>query len=259
MFHVKHSEKKPAKTLADSGNRGDRREPIKIDPEQIAAEVRKRLAPVLPAIGVVAKSAAFLDRIERLAAMLALWGQKINLTANPTDPGEIVYHVFDSLMPLSMLVGSQALRLRPGFEPERRVLDIGSGAGFPGLVIAAAINAQVTLVEARRKRATFLGEAALEMGLRKVTVETARVETLKLERGFDLVTARAVGNPAELFKTAGRGLRPGGVLMLYVSSAQKFDEHAAEVAGLENRTIEGYELRLGDEVVSRAVATWIRR
>ena len=60
------------------------------------------------------------------------------------------------------------------------MLDIGSGAGFPGLVIAAAINASVTLVEARRKRATFLTEAVIEMGLKNVRVECARAESLEL-------------------------------------------------------------------------------
>jgi len=48
--------------------------------------VRAQLAPALSAIGVIAKNSEFLDRIERFAATLALWGPKINLTAHPTDP-----------------------------------------------------------------------------------------------------------------------------------------------------------------------------
>src|SRR5258708_12535545 len=120
---------------------------------------------------------------------------------------------------------SKILRLGPGFDRERRFLDVGSGAGFPGLVIAAAINAQVTLVEARRKRATFLNEAIVEMGLRNARVELSRAESLDVSAGFDLMTARAVGSPVEMFKLAGRALHPRGALMLYVSASQKFDDY----------------------------------
>jgi len=204
MFHVKGTIKKAKKKAAN--------------PEQVAANVRAQLAPALSAIGVISKNSEFLDRIERFAATLALWGPKINLTAHPTDPHEIVFHVFDSIIPISLAVTSKILRLG-GFDRERRFLDIGSGAGFPGLVIASAINAQVTLVESRRKRATFLNEAIIEMGLRNAHVETMRAESLDVRAGFDLMTARAVGIPVDLFKLAGRALHPGGVLMLYISGA----------------------------------------
>jgi 16S rRNA (guanine527-N7)-methyltransferase len=219
MFHVKRSIKKGRKKAAN--------------PEQIAANVRAQLAPALSAIGVIAKNSEFLDRIERFAATLALWGPKINLTAHPSDPDEIVFHVFDSIIPVSLVVNSKILRLG-GFDRERRFLDVGSGAGFPGLVIASAINAHVILVESRRKRASFLNEAIIEMGLRNAHVETMRAESLDVRDGFDLVTARAVGSPAEMFKLAGRALHPGGVLMLYISAAQNFDatRDAARASGL---------------------------
>ena len=246
MFHVKRSVKKA------------RKKPL--NPEEIAAEVRARLGPALSAIGVISKNSEFLDRIERFAATLAVWGPKINLTAHPSDPDEIVFHIFDSIIPVSLVVSSKILRLG-GFDRERRFLDIGSGAGFPGLVIAAAINAQVTLVEARRKRATFLNEAIIEMGLRNAHVETMRAESLDVGNGFDLITARAVGSVSEMFKLAGRALHPGGVLMLYVSAAQNFEAEAdaARAAGLVDPSISGYDLRHGREVANRAVATWRRR
>ena len=232
-------------------------------PDEIGASVRAKLAPAISAVGVIAKNSEFLDRIERMAATLALWGPKINLTAHPRDPDEIVFHVFDSIIPVSIAVSAKILRLSTRLDRERRFLDIGSGAGFPGLVIAAAINAQVTLVEARRKRATFLSEAVVEMGLRNVRVECVRAESLDVSAGFDLVTARAVGNPAGILKVAGRALHPGGVLMLYVSAAQEFDDDASAAAaaasGLVDGSVAGYDLRHGRQVTSRAVATWTRR
>ncbi len=232
-------------------------------PDEIGAAVRAQLAPAISAIGVIAKNSEFLDRIERLAATLALWGPKINLTAHPSDLGEIVFHVFDSIIPVSIAVSSKILRLSARLDRERRFLDIGSGAGFPGLVIAAAIRAQVTLVEARRKRATFLSEAAVEMGLRNVRVVCGRAESLDVSDGFDLVTARAVGNPVAIFEIAGRALHPGGVLMLYASAEQKFDDNenagAAAAAGLVDPSVAGYDLRHGRHLMSRAIATWIHR
>jgi len=247
----------PAKVLRPKKKRA-------LTPDQIAAAVRAQLAPAISATGVIANTVQFLNRIERMAATLAVWGPKINLTAHPRDPDELVFHVFDSIIPVSIAVSSKILRLANRLDRERRFLDIGSGAGFPGLVIAAAINAQMTLVEARRKRATFLSEAAVEMGLSNVHVECARAESLDVSGGFDLVTARAVGNPSGIFEIAGKGLHPGGVLMIYVSAEQKFDDDAGAVAaataaGLVDGTVAGYDLRHGKQVMRRAVATWTRR
>jgi 16S rRNA (guanine527-N7)-methyltransferase len=230
-----------------------------LTPDEIAAAVRAQLAPAIAPLGVVSNTVQFLNRIERMAAMLAVWGPKINLTAHPQDPDEIVFHVFDSIIPVSLAVSSKILRVGR----VHRVLDIGTGAGFPGLVIAAALNAQVTLVEARRKRATFLSEAAIEMGLQSVRVECARAESLELRDSFDLVTSRAVAaNPAGLIQIAGRSLRLEGVLMLYLSADQRFDEGAgasAAAAGLVDAAISGYDLRHGQQTMHRAIATWTRR
>ena len=227
-------------------------------PDQIAVEVRTQLAPAIAPLGVIGNTVQFLNRIERMAATLAVWGPKINLTAHPGDPDEIVFHVFDSIIPISISASTRIIRL----DRVHRVADIGSGAGFPGLVIAAALNVQVTLVEARRKRATYLSEAAIEMGLHNVRVECARAESLELRESFDVVTSRGVGKRETLFEIAGRALRREGVLMLYVSADQKFeqaDEDQAAKAGLVDGMLGVYDLRHGGDVYRRAVATWVRR
>jgi 16S rRNA (guanine527-N7)-methyltransferase len=251
---VKHKSKAKA-----SKKRAPKAAPRKksLTPEQIAAAVRAQLAPAVAPLGVVANTVQFLDRIERMAATLAIWGPKINLTAHPKDPDEIVFHVFDSIIPISIAASSKTLRLAR----THRILDIGSGAGFPGLVIAAAINVQVTLVEARRKRATYLTECAIEMGLKNVRVECARAESLDVRDSFDLVTSRAVASPT-VFEIAGRALHREGVLMLYVSADQKFDDAAnakAASLGLVEANISGYDLRHDKQMMHRSVATWTRR
>ena len=253
---MKH--KRPAETLKEAKPKAAARKKA-LTPEQIGAAVRAQLAPAVAPLGVVSNTHQFLDRIERMAVMLAVWGPKINLTAHPQDPDEIVFHVFDSIIPISIAASSKILRL----ERAHRVLDIGSGAGFPGLVIAAAINAHVTMVEARRKRATYLSEAAIEMGLHNLRVECARAGSLDLHEQFDMVTSRAVGNPAALIEIAGRALhREGGVLMLYVSAEQKLDETVAakaSAAGLTEGAVSAYDLRHGRVTVQHAIATWVRR
>ncbi|MGH7925056.1 MAG: 16S rRNA (guanine(527)-N(7))-methyltransferase RsmG [Candidatus Binatus sp.] len=230
-----------------------------LTPEQVACEVRAQLAPAIAPLGVIANTVQFLNRIERMAATLAVWGPKINLTAHPREPDEIVFHVFDSIIPVSIAASARILRL----DRVHRVLDIGSGAGFPGLVLAAAINAHVTLVEARRKRATYLSEAAIEMGLQNVRVECARAESLDLHETFDLVTSRAVGDPIGLIEIAGKALhREGGVLMLYLAADQRPDDKtdsAAASAGLVDGIVSAYDLRHGKQVMRRAAATWTRR
>ena len=252
---MKHKSKTKAPT-----KRASKAAPRKkaLTPEQIAAAVRAQLAPAIAPLGVVSNTVQFLDRIERMAAMLAVWGPKINLTAHPLDPDEIVFHVFDSISPISIAASAKILRLGR----THRFLDIGSGAGFPGLVLAAALNASVTLVEARRKRATYLTETAIEMGLHNVRVECVRAETLDVRDGYDVVTSRAVGNPLALFEIAGRALRVEGVLMLYVTADQEFDqvtEDAANKAGLFDGIRSVYDLRHGRDVFHRAAATWTRR
>jgi len=101
------------------------------------------------------------------------------------------------------------------------------------------------------------------MGLRNVRVQCARAESLDVRDGFDLITARAVGNPVGIFEIAGRALHPGGVLMLYAGAEQKFDDNenagAAAAAGLVNPAVAGYDLRHGRQMMRRAVATWTRR
>jgi 16S rRNA (guanine527-N7)-methyltransferase len=178
---------------------------------------------------------AFPGRIEKLASTLALWGAKMNLTAHPDDPEEIGFHVIDCLMPL-LLAADQSSILFDRFAEGRAILDLGSGAGFPGLVFAAASLANFTLVESRRKRVSFLNVAVAEMGLRNVLVEAMRAEDFPPSRRFDLVTARAFGDSTEFFALAATLLKPDGLAMLYANPSQNFDPKVERIPyNLERR------------------------
>ena len=190
------------------------------EPNEIGASVQDLVGLFLQT-GFYSTSATFLNRIGILARNLAMWGSRMNLTAHPEDPEEIALHVIDSLMPL--VLSHDLPSLGNVLRSEDEILDLGSGAGFPGLVLASACDAHFTLVESRRKRASFLQVAIGEMGLRNVILEPRRAEEMDLAARFDLVTARAFGDAGEFFALASEALKPGGLAMLYANPTQRFD------------------------------------
>lgn len=191
-----------------------------------------RDTPPLPADAVralddgLAALALALDRPARTAIethlrLLLAWTDAINLTALRDPVAAVTGHVIDSLAGVSHMDG----------RPADRLLDLGSGGGYPGLPLAVAIpNARVTLLEPIRKKARFLEVvvAATDLGDR-VSVTTARAEDLAadpMQRGtLDIVTARAVATMADLVELAFPLLRPGGALL-----AWKRGDIAAELA-----------------------------
>lgn len=120
-----------------------------------------------------------LARLKAYADLLTDWSARHNLVAKSTLPDLWHRHIWDSA------------QLAPLLPPDTRTLaDLGSGAGFPGLVLAAMRpEIAVTLHEATAKKCAFLQAAADRMGLH-VTIENARMEELP-RRPFDVVTARA--------------------------------------------------------------------
>ncbi len=129
------------------------------------------------------------ESVERLAfyfSELLKWSKKVNLIAKGTEPGQILEnHFIDSLTILPLLNGAGS-----------NLLDIGSGAGFPGLVCKAARpDLAVTLVEPRYKRASFLGHVIRTLGLGGVNMLTCRVEDeaqLPSDYPFSHITGRAI-------------------------------------------------------------------
>ena len=142
-----------------------------------------------------------LARLKAYADILADWNARHNLVAKSTLPDLWQRHMWDS---------AQLTALVP---PEARTLaDLGSGAGFPGLVLAAMQpELQVTLHEATTKKCMFLTAAAERMGLH-VTVENARMED-RPQKPFDVVTARACAPLPLLLDYAYRFTGPNSVCL----------------------------------------------
>lgn len=106
------------------------------------------------------------------------------------------------------------------------VLDIGSGAGLPGIVLAMLLpDAQVTLLEPMARRVAFLSECVADLDLGNVRIRRARAEEVAGEFAADVVTARAVAPLGRLAGLAVPLLRPGGIVL-----AMKGEQAAAEAA-----------------------------
>lgn len=164
-------------------------------PEQVEAGAGQRCplpdAPTLPH-SVAAKLEHFLE-------LLLRWNARINLVADRGADAIRSRHIADSLQLLPLLP--------PG---DGALGDLGSGGGFPGLVLAIATGRETHLVESDRRKAAFLTEAAGRLGLTRLRVHPQRIEAARLPP-LAVLTARALAPLAELLPDAARLLAPGGI------------------------------------------------
>jgi len=171
-------------------------------------------------------------RLHEYAALLARWTQRISLISRGDEAHVWERHVLDSL------------RLVPLIPPGTpRAIDLGSGAGLPGLVLALATGIPFDLVEADRRKAAFLLEAQ-RVTAAPVQVHNARIEQVQLDPA-PLVTARALAPLPVLLGLAAPLLAPGGIC-LFPKGVRVADELAsaraawrfdAELAGPANSPV----------------------
>jgi 16S rRNA (guanine527-N7)-methyltransferase len=169
-------------------------------------DVAIRLADGAAELGVVLHVAA-IEKLERYLQLLLAWNARINLTS-VTDPVEVVdRHFLDSLAILPLLTGARTL------------IDIGTGAGFPGAVAAIARpDLRVTLVEATQKKVAFLRTLKRELGI-DVEPVAARDEALPANT-FDAAVSRATWDPSIWLEHGARFVGAGGVLIAMQTAAQ---------------------------------------
>jgi 16S rRNA (guanine527-N7)-methyltransferase len=171
-------------------------------------------AAVLAALDVSRETTA---RLDTYAALLTKWNPAINLVAKSTLPEFWTRHILDS---------AQLLKLAPN--SARHWADLGSGGGFPGLVIAILAaekrpELQVTLVESDLRKATFLNTVVRETGL-STRVCAERVESLPPLKA-DVLSARALAPLGDLLAHAERHLAEGGLAIFPKGAA-----HESEIA-----------------------------
>ncbi len=148
--------------------------------------------------------------------LLLQWAAKINLTAIIDPEAMIDRHFCDSLA-LWPALGLTTSATIPG---TKRLLDIGSGAGFPGVPLKImAPQISLTLLEPRQKRAAFLQVLITALGCSKSQVITALSE-LSGGTAYDWIVARGVGRPDELVEQTINFLAPDGCFAFYMSERQ---------------------------------------
>ena len=154
------------------------------------------------------------ESLARYLELIAKWNRVHNLTAVRETEQMVVLHVLDSLSLLPHLDGVETL------------LDVGSGPGLPGIPVAIARpDLAVTLLDASHKKAAFLEQAKVELGLANVSVACERVEAWKTERRFDAVVSRAFADLVDFVDQAQRLVAPGGTLIA-MKGVHPFEELA---------------------------------
>lgn len=173
-------------------------------------------------------------------ALVAKWNQVYNLTAVREPQQMLTQHLLDCLAavaPLQQHLAGQGARAR--------VLDVGSGAGFPGVVWAVACGPalSVVCVDAVAKKAAFVAQVAAELGLKHLSGLHARVESLS--GPYDLIVSRAFATLGDFVQGSRQALAPGGVwlamkgrrpqdeLQALPADIEVFREDRLEVPGLE--------------------------
>ena len=144
------------------------------------------------------------DQLLEYVSLLTQWSKTYNLTAIREPRAIMSHHVADCLAVAAPL--GRALNGRS----YRRLADVGSGAGLPGIVLAVALpSLDVTCVESVGKKAAFIRHAAAALGLANVEVEARRVEEIAYTQ-YDLITSRAFSTLAAFVKMTSQLLEPNG-------------------------------------------------
>ncbi|WP_417449109.1 16S rRNA (guanine(527)-N(7))-methyltransferase RsmG [Kordiimonas sp.] len=146
-----------------------------------------------------------LDRLETYAGLLAKWQKAKNLVANSTLEAMWQRHFLDSAQLAPLLVEAYG-------ERELSMLDIGSGAGFPGLVLSAIGVGHAHMVEANGRKCVFMNQVSRETSA-PATIHNARIEALE-PFPVDIITSRACARVLQLINWAGPFLGEGTEMWL---------------------------------------------
>ena len=189
------------------------------------------------------------DQAALMVRHLALVERKnevVNLTRIVDTQDGLVRHIVDSLLFVPPIV---AQVMRTGGDGRLRVMDLGTGAGYPGIPLTVMADVDVTLLDSVEKKTRAVDEFVRELGLEdRAHALHGRVEDVAREEGqtYDVVTARAVASLNVLVEYAAPLLRKGGILVASkgrpTQEEREAGERAARLCGMEPVSRETYEL-----------------
>jgi 16S rRNA (guanine527-N7)-methyltransferase len=165
---------------------------------------------ISPSFGIEL-SEEMVDKFKTYTALLLEWNRRMHLVSKrDAEPSRILRHIVDSLCIL------EAVDIQKG----AKLLDLGSGAGFPGVPIKIVRDdIRLTLVESIHKKTLFLRKLSESLGLEKISIVHQRAEELTdhqdFRENFDLVTAKAAGQLRDVVPLSMPFLRIGGTLVAY--------------------------------------------
>jgi len=148
-----------------------------------------------------------LIKLDKFYNLLIEWNEKINLTTITKKEDVYLKHFYDSL---TLIKGIDLTK-------ELSLCDVGTGAGFPGIVLKICFpNLKITLIDSLQKRVNYLNEIIKELGLKDIEAFHYRMEEYSRlnEEKFDIITARAVANTKVLCEISVRALKINGYLVL---------------------------------------------
>ena len=153
------------------------------------------------------------DKLMNYLALMFKWNAVYNLTSLRDPMQMVTHHLLDSLAAV------------PAFAAAQNVLDVGSGGGLPGIVLAIVRpDMKVSMIDTVHKKTAFLTQVKAELGLANVTVYTARVEQLQVSDKFDVITSRAFADLSDFVNWSSHLLADGGRYIALKGVAPKDDQ-----------------------------------
>jgi 16S rRNA (guanine527-N7)-methyltransferase len=214
----------------------------------VSIELRDRLVEISEQLKV-ALTPGQIDALLAYLDLLVRWNATYNLTAIHKPADMLVQHLADCLAIVS------PLRRQLGEPVAVRILDVGSGAGLPGVVLAiAAPSSTVLCVDKVGKKVAFIRQVVAELRLRNLEAVHARVEVAQAGH-FDLIVSRAFARLEEFVRLTAPHLAPGGVWLAMKGNPAEDELRAlpltAEVFHVEPLQVPG--------LVAQRCLVWIRR
>lgn len=158
------------------------------------------------------------DKLLTYLVLMHKWNRVYNLTAVRDESKMLTHHLLDSLAVV------------PHVGDAKTILDVGSGAGLPGIPLALALpQAQITVLDSNHKKTTFMRQAKMQLALANVSVVCERVEKYPSKHTHSVVISRAFAELTEFAAMAGHLVAPGGQLI-----AMKGADPASEIGKLKN-------------------------
>jgi 16S rRNA (guanine527-N7)-methyltransferase len=162
-----------------------------------------------------------IGQLLQFLALLRRWGKVYNLTAIDRPEDIVRLHLLDSLSLWPHLRGS-------------RVLDVGTGAGLPGIPLAVLFpERQFVLLDRTAKKVRFVLQAAIALGLRNVAGEHSRIEDYAPPQPFDAIVARAYASLTDIWSQTARLLAADGAILAMKGRAREIEQETVPAAQLE--------------------------